>query len=127
MINFGIVPIGLTHLKMDRGNLIENKHVVKYKEIFTQEECVNKHIRVQESETINMSTSMFTVQYDKAKLYSIAEKVRGDPRYKVGNSTICNNIIKLKLNRRGCRGGVRMKSHLDITHPNGSDNDHLIT
>ena len=39
----------------------------------------------------------------------------------------CNNIRKLKLNRRGCREGVRMKSYLDTIHPKGSGNDNLIT
>ena len=34
--------------------------------------------------------------------------------------------MKLKLNRRGCRGGERRKTHLDIIHPKGSDNDNLI-
>ena len=84
---------------MDRKNLIEIKCVVKYKEVFPQAENVNKHIRGQQDETINISTVKSTVQYDKAKLYSIVNKVRGDPRYKVINDTICNNIRKLKLNR----------------------------
>ena len=40
-ITFGIVLIGLTHLKVDRKNLKEINHVVKYKEVFTQAENVN--------------------------------------------------------------------------------------
>ena len=60
---------------MDRKNLIEIICVVKFKEVFVQAENVNKHIRVQQSETINMSKGKFTVQYDKAKLHSIADKV----------------------------------------------------
>ena len=77
-ITFWIVLIGLTHLKMDRKNLIEISHVVKYKEVFDQTDNVNKLISVQQGETINMSTGKSTVQYDKAKLYSIANKVRGE-------------------------------------------------
>ena len=65
MINFGIVLIGLTYLKMDRKNLIEINHVGKYKEVFTQAENVYKHIRVQQSETINMSTGRFTYSMTK--------------------------------------------------------------
>ena len=110
---------------MDRKNCIKIDSVVKYKEVFTQVD-VNKHIRVQQGEKINMTTGKSTVQYNKAKLYSIADKVRSNPRYKVVNSITCNNIRKLKLNRRGCRGGVRMKSHLDIMHQKGSDNGNLI-
>ena len=51
-----------------------------------------------------MSTGKSTVQYDKAKLYSITNKLRGHSRYKVINRTTHNNIRKIKLNRRGCRG-----------------------
>ena len=36
-------------------------------------------------------------------------------------------IRKLKLNRRGCRGGVRIKSRLDIIHPKSSNNNNLIS
>ena len=82
---------------------------------------------VQQGEEINMLTGKCTVQHTKAKLCSIADKVRSDPRYKVINSITCNNVRKLKLNRRGCRGGVRMKTHLDIICPKGSDNDNLTT
>ena len=85
---------------MDRKNLIKINHVVKYKEVFTQAENVNKHIKGQESDTINMSKGKFTAQYDKAKLYSIADKVRGDPRYKVINSTTCNNNRKQTQEKR---------------------------
>ena len=67
---------------MVRKNLIEINRIVKYKEVFSQAENVDKHIRMQQGETINMSTGKSTVQYDKAKLYSIANKVRGDPRNK---------------------------------------------
>ena len=112
---------------MDRKNLLKIRCVVKYKEVFTQTGNVNKYIRLQHGETINMSTRKSTVQYNKAKLYCLAKKVRGDPRYKVLNSTTCNIIRKLKPNRRGCREGVRMKSHLDTLHPKGSDNDNLIS
>ena len=39
----------------------------------------------------------------------------------------CKNIRKLKLNRRGCRGGVRIKSHIDIIHPKSLNNNNLIS
>ena len=74
-----------------------------------------------------MTISKSTIQYNKTKLYSIADKVRSDPRYKLFNYMTYNNIRKLKLNRRGCRGGVRLKSHLDITHPKSSNKDNLIS
>ena len=67
---------------MDKTNVTEINHVVKYKEVFPQAENINKHIRVQQDETINMFTGKSTVQYDKAKLYSIANKFRSDPRCK---------------------------------------------
>ena len=111
---------------MDKNNLIKIDIVVTYKDVFTQVDNINKHIRMQQGEKINMTTGKSTVQYNIAKLYSIANKVRSDPRYNVINSITCNNIRKLKLSRRGCRGGVRRKAHLDIIHPKGSDNDNLI-
>ena len=111
---------------MDKKNLIKIDSVGKYKEVFTQVDNVNKHIRVQQGEKINLTTGKSTAQYNKAKLYSIVNKVRSDPKYKVINSITCDNVRKLKLNRRGCRLGVRMKSHLDMIHPKGSDNDNLI-
>ena len=125
-ITFGIILFGLIYLETDKKNLIKIDSVVKYKDVFTQVDNVNKHIRVQQGEKTNMTTGKSTTQYNKAKLYSIANKVRSDPSYKVINSITCNNITKLKLNRRGCRGGVRRKAHLDIIHPKGSDNDNLI-
>ena len=111
---------------MDKKKLIKIDSVVKYKDVFTQVDNVNKHIWVQQGEKINMTTSKSAAQYNKAKLYSIVNKVRGDPRYEVINSITCNNIRKLNLNRRGCRGGVMRKAHLDIIHPKCSDNDNLI-
>ena len=125
-ITFGIILAGLIYLEMDKKSLIKIDSVVKYKEVFTQVDNVNKHIRVQQGEKINMTIGKSPAQYNKAKFYSLANKVRSDPRYKVINSITCDNIRKLKLNRRGCRGGVRMKSHLDIICPKGSDNDSLI-
>ena len=125
-ITFGIILIGLIYLEMDKKNLIKIDSVLKYKDVFTQVDNVNKHIRVQQGEKINMTTGKPPAQYNIAKLYSIANEVRSDQRYKVINSITCYNIRKLKLNRRGCRGGVRMKSHLDIIHPKSSDNDNLI-
>ena len=59
LINCVIVLIRLIHQNIDRKNLIEISCVVKHKEVFIQVENVNKHIRVQQSETINTAT--FTV------------------------------------------------------------------
>ena len=86
--------------KIDRENRIEINHEVKYKEVFVQAGSVNKPITVQQGVTSNMSTGKSTVLYNKAKLFSIANKVRGDPRYKVINSTTCNNIRKIKQQKR---------------------------
>ena len=110
---------------MDEKNHIKIDSVVKYKDVFTQVDNVNKHIRLQQDEKINMTTGKSTAQYNKAKLCSIVNEVRSDPRYKVINNITCYNIRKLKLNR-SCRLGVRMNSHLDMIHPKGSDNDNLI-
>ena len=71
---------------MDRKNLIKIDSIVKYKEVFTQVDNVNKHIRLQQGEKISMTTGKSTSHYNKAKLYSIADKVRSDPRYEVINS-----------------------------------------
>ena len=68
---------------MNKKNLIKINSVVKYKDVFTQVDNVNKHIRMQQCEEINMITGTSTAQYNKAKLYSITDKVRSDPRYKV--------------------------------------------
>ena len=81
--------IGLIYFKMDMKNLIKIGSLAKYKEVLTQVENgidnVNKQIRVQQGEKINMSISKFTIQYNKARLYSIAHNVRSDPIYKVIN------------------------------------------
>ena len=74
-----------------------------------------------------MTICKSTIQYNKARLYSIADKVRSNPRYKVINGMACKNIRKLKLNRRGCRGCVRIKSHLASIHPKSSNNNNLIS
>ena len=50
-----------------------------------------------------MTISKSTIQYNKAKLYSIADKVRNDPRYKV------------------------YKHFLDIIHPKCSNKNNLIS
>ena len=74
-----------------------------------------------------MTISKSTIQYNKARLCGIVDKVKSDPRYKVINGMACKNIRKLKLNTRGCRGAVRIKSHLDIIHPKSSNNNNLIS
>ena len=95
--------IGLIYLKMDMKNLIKIGSLAKYKEVLAQVDNgidnVNKHIRVQQGEKINITISKSTIQYNKARLYSIAHKVRSDPRYKVINVMTCNIIRKLKLKR----------------------------
>ena len=81
---------------------------------------------VQQMEKTNMMTNKSIIWYDRATLYSLAGKVRSDLRYKVFNHRTCNNIRKLKLNRRGCRGGIMRKSHLHTIHQTGSNNNNLI-
>ena len=81
---------------------------------------------VQQKEKINMMTNKSIIQYNRVTLYRLADKVRSDLRYKVFNHNTCNNIRKLKLTRRGCRGGIRKKSHLDIIHQTGSIKNNLI-
>ena len=43
-ITFGIILIGLIYLEMDRKNLIKIDSVVKYNEVFTRVDNVNKRI-----------------------------------------------------------------------------------
>ena len=128
----GIVLIGLMSLEMDMKNLIKISSLTKYNKVLPKVENgfdnirINKHIRLQQGDKINLTMSKSTINYSKASLINIADKVRSYPRYKVINSITCKNIRKLKLNRKGYRGGVRMKSHLDIIHPNSSNIDNLI-
>ena len=104
---------------MKMSNLIQINRGFSNMEIDTNEEYSFNYSTVQQGEE-NKST----IWYDRATLYSLADKVRSDPRYKVLNHRTCNNIRKLKLLRRGCKGGKK-RSHLDIIHQTGSNKNNL--
>ena len=107
-------------------NLIKINSGLINMEIATHVENSFNYSIVQQIEKINMMTNKSIILYNRVTLYSLADKVRSDLRYKVFNHKTCNNIRKLKLNRRGCRGGIRKKSHLDIIHQTGSNKNNLI-
>ena len=56
-------------------------------------------------------TNINGIEYNHDKLYSIVRKVGKDPRYKLKDRPACTRIRKLHLNRRGKRGGKRLKHH----------------
>ena len=49
---------------MNKKNLIKIDSVIKYKDVFTQVDNINKHIRVQQGEKINMTIGKSTAQYN---------------------------------------------------------------
>ena len=112
---------GLRDGMMKMTNLIQINRGSSNMEIDTNEEYSFNYSIVQRGEE-NKST----IWYDRATLYSLADKVRSDPRYKVLNHRTWNNIRKLKLLRRGCKGGKKRRSHLDIIHQTGSNKNNLI-
>ena len=115
-ISLAIIFYGLRYQKMDMTNLIKINSGLNNMEIATHVENGFNYSIVQQMEKINMMTNKSIIWYNSVTLYSLADKERSDLRYKVFNHKTCNNIRKLKLNRRGCRGGMRKKSHLDIIH-----------
>ena len=73
-------------------------------------------------------TNINRIEYNHDKLYSIAIKVGKDPRYKLIDRSACTRIRKSHLNKRGRRGGKRLKHH---THrlgliPEGVNSSNLI-
>ena len=120
-ISLAIIFDGLIYQKMDMTNLIKINSGLNNMEIATHVENSFNYSIVQQMGKINMMKNKSIIQYNRVTLYSLADKVRSDPRYRIFNHKTCNNIRKHKLNRRGCRGGVRKKSHLDIIHQTGSN------
>ena len=73
-------------------------------------------------------TNINRIEFTHDKLYRIGRRVGMDPRYKLIDRSACTRIRKLCLNRRGKRGGKRLKSH---THrlgliPDGMNSANLI-
>ena len=112
---------GVRYSMMEMTNLIQINSGLSNMQIDTNEEYSFTYSIVQQREE-NKST----IRYDRATLYSLADKVRSYLRYKVLNHKTFNNIRKLKLHRRGCKGGKRRRSHLDIIHQTGSNKNNLI-
>ena len=102
-MSFVTIFVGLIDLKMDITNLIKINSDLDIKEAATQVENgtikVNHHFRVQQRKKINTTTIKSTIQYNRVKLFSLADKVRSDPRYKVFNYETHSNIRKHKLNK----------------------------
>ena len=76
----------------------------------------------------NIHAKINRIEFNHDKLYSIAVKVGKDLRYKLIDRSACTRIRKLHLNKRGKRGGKRLKHH---THklkliPEGVDSSNLI-
>ena len=63
--------------------------------------------------------------YGKDKLLQIGDKVRLDPSKQQLNYETCLTIKRLGLNRHGKRGGIRLKTHMDIVHPLGVNINNL--
>ena len=116
----------LRYQMMDMTNLIQINSGLNNMEIATHVENSFNYSIVQQMERINKTTNKSIIQYDRYALYRLADKVRSDLRYKVFNHRTCNNITKFKLNRRGCRGGIKKRSHLDIIHQPGSNKNNLV-
>ena len=73
-------------------------------------------------------TNINRIEFNHDKLYRIGRRVGMDPRYKLIDRSACTRIRELHLNKRGKRGGKRLKHH---THrlgliPDGVNNAHLI-
>ena len=65
--------------------------------------------------------------YGKDKLLQIGDKVRLDPSKQQLNYETCLTIKRLGLNRRGKRGGIRLKTHMDIARLLGVNVNNLNT
>ena len=65
-------------------------------------------------------TNMHRIEFSHDELYRIGRRVGMDSRYKQLDRSACITIRKLRLNRRGKRGGRRLKSH---THSLGLISD----
>ena len=93
---------------MDRKNLIRiGPSIVSYRDtgvVGKYNQAFGECICVQE-------TNINGIEYNHDKLYSIVRKVGKDPRYKLIDRSACTRIRKLHLNKRGTRGGKRLKHH----------------
>ena len=124
---FGVMGcIEMTYVEtMNMKNLIRIvPSVVSYKDT----EVVGKDNQAFREGICVQGTNMNVIEYNHDKLYSIARKVGKDPRYKLIDRTACTRIRKLHLNKRGKRGGKRLKHH---THrlgliPDGVNSSNLI-
>ena len=125
------ICVEIISLMMNRTNLIIINSELESEEADKQAgNGINKendHFRLHQVTKLNTTSIKSTIQYNRVKLFSLADKVRSDPRYRVLTYETHRNISNLKLNRRGCRGGKRKQSHLDIIHPLGSNKDNLIS
>ena len=93
---------------VDRKSLIRiQPSVVSYKDI----EVVGKYNQAFRECICVQGMNINGIEYNHDKLYSIGRKVSKDQRYKLIGRSACTRIRKLHLNRRGKRGGKRLKHH----------------
>ena len=110
---------------MDRKNLIRiEPSVVSYKDT----EVVGKYNQAFRECICVQESNINGIEYSHDELYSIVREVSKDPRYKLIDRSACTRIRKLHLNKRGKRGGKRLKHH---THrlgliPEGVNSSNLI-
>ena len=110
---------------MDRKNLITiEPSVVSYKDT----EVVGKYNQACRECICVQETNVNGIEYNHDKLYNIVRKVGKDSRYKLIDRSACTTIRILHLNKRGKRGGKRLKHH---THrlgliPEGVNSSNLI-
>ena len=125
-ISLLIIFDGLRYHMMDMTNLIQINSRLNNMEMASHVGNSFNYSIVQQMERINKMTNKSIIWYDRGTLYRLANKVRSDLRYKVFNHRTYNIIRKLKLNRRGCKGGTRKRSHLDIIHQTSSNKNNLV-
>ena len=104
---FGIIVSSYVET-MDRKNLIKTvPSVMSYKD----KDTVVKNGQAIIECTCVQATNINRIEYNHDKLYSIATKVGKDPRYKLTDRSACTRVRKLHLDKRGKRGGKRLKHH----------------
>ena len=86
--------IGLTNLDKDDERPLPNRLELEQKQV---------HI----VQTVQMVQKDDPIRYDRSELVAIKDKVKHDNRLKILLLDACKIIRKLKLNRRGTRGGIK--------------------
>ena len=79
-------------------------------------------------QTVQMVQKDHPIRYDRSELLVIKDTVKNDNRLKILLLGACKIIRRLKLNRRGTRGGIKnwKKLHRSNRLPRGIGHDNLI-